>query len=745
MELTLKKTQSALFNLSLVESIDTSILDKLITSDLLQKDAWINPQTGEKVNYSNEKEHLLALRKKVKSGKLTVTYKATKLNFGRVYPVRSLSLGSIRREIRHTLAKDVYVDVDINNAHPVFLLQLCEENEIDCEYLQKYVRNRDKYLKQVIDTYGVDRDAAKQLFIRLLYFGNFDSWKDDHNIDSEEELPFVHRFSKELKYIGKDIVSANPKLLKQITKTNKKNATATLVSIVLQEHERRCLEAVYNHLRLKKCIINNAVLCFDGIMIPKDQYKPSLLKELAEAVKDDTGFNVTFSTKDMDQDYLKELEKVVDVNSFEYQARIFEETHCKIVSKGLYVKQENNRITYFSPQQLIASYEHMTCVVDGQEASFIKKWMTKNPNIRKYDDMDVFPPPLKVPDNVFNVWTPFEAAQMGDIEPNEEGLQFFLDHLKIISNHNEEHYRHFCRWIAQMIQFPAIKTICVVMIGKKGDGKSSVVRGIRKMLGDSKVLETTTPSRDVWGNFNNLMMDCYLVNPNELSKRDFIEGESQFKALVTDYDMTINSKGTKAFRAKSYHRVIIGSNSETPIKVTDDERRTFLLRASDEKIGDKKYFDKLYSYLDDQGTISAMYQYFSTMKGVAEFHKELAPVSDHQKELAKLDRSPIEQFVMDLVENKNDGVMSYTNKTLYNKFRDFIDENDIEYKCSNVKFGVNLTLAKIDGVSNETKRNTRMKSFDIKTIRKHFKMDPNPFKKQKRVLEEDSDSDSDSD
>jgi hypothetical protein len=209
--------------------------------------------------------------------------------------------------------------------------------------------------------------------------------------------------------------------------------------------------------------------------------------------------------------------------------------------------------------------------------------------------------------------------------------------------------------------------------------------------------------------------------------------------------MTINSKGTKAFRAKSYHRVIIGSNSETPIKVTDDERRTFLLRASDEKIGDKKYFDKLYSYLDDQGTISAMYQYFSTMKGVADFHKELAPVSDHQKELAKLDRSPIEQFVMDLVENKKDGVLSYTNKSLCNKFRDFIDENDIEYKCSNVKFGVNLTLAKIDGVSNGTKRNTRMKSFDIKTIRKHFKMDPNPFKKQKRVLEEDSDSDSDSD
>ena len=212
MELRIEKIESVLQDLKLTEMIDTVLLDKLIQSDLLQTDAWIN-NDGEKICYNNEKEHLLALRKKVKNGTLDVTYKTSKLGVGRVYPQKSLSLCSIRREIRHTLANGKYIDIDIDNCHPVLLLQLCEKNDIDCECLTKYVKNRDKHLNQVMTKYNVSRDCAKQLFIRLLYFGSFNRWKDDNDIDEDEdELPFIKAFAKELKYIVKDIVDANPKL-----------------------------------------------------------------------------------------------------------------------------------------------------------------------------------------------------------------------------------------------------------------------------------------------------------------------------------------------------------------------------------------------------------------------------------------------------------------------------------------------------------------------------------------------------
>ena len=47
----------------------------------------------------------------------------------------------------------------------------------------------------------------------------------------------------------------------------------------------------------------------------------------------------------------------------------------------------------------------------------------------------------------------------------------------------------------------------------------------------------------VWGNFNELMTDAFLVNINELEYNDAKKGESQFKALITDPNITINPKG----------------------------------------------------------------------------------------------------------------------------------------------------------------------------------------------------------
>jgi len=72
--LKIEQKQSKLNNIKLAETIDIATLDKLIQSDLLQVVPWINPQTGQKVCYDNEKAHLLAIRKKVKNGLLHVNY-----------------------------------------------------------------------------------------------------------------------------------------------------------------------------------------------------------------------------------------------------------------------------------------------------------------------------------------------------------------------------------------------------------------------------------------------------------------------------------------------------------------------------------------------------------------------------------------------------------------------------------------------------------------------------------------------
>ncbi len=54
------------------------------------------------------------------------------------------------------------------------------------------------------------------------------------------------------------------------------------------------------------------------------------------------------------------------------------------------------------------------------------------------------------------------------------------------------------------------------MISDEGAGKTSLIYLLAKFMGGKKVLDTNDPARDVWGNFNSLMMGAFLVNLNEL-------------------------------------------------------------------------------------------------------------------------------------------------------------------------------------------------------------------------------------
>ena len=125
--------------LTLYEPIDINVLNKLINSDLL-KTVFHNPLCK---GYDNEKQYLINYSKLVKKGKATVIYnKAKGIKYGRVNPHKALGLFSIRREIRHTLCKGTFIDIDIENCHPVILLQICEANDIGCKYLKRYVDER---------------------------------------------------------------------------------------------------------------------------------------------------------------------------------------------------------------------------------------------------------------------------------------------------------------------------------------------------------------------------------------------------------------------------------------------------------------------------------------------------------------------------------------------------------------------------------------------------------------------------
>jgi len=302
--LTLQPRLSKLHGISLHERVDVNALTKLIHSSLLKPtlSKW------KQFNYTSEKQQLTKYINLIQQGLATVQYhKCDGSDWGRSNPDGMVSLFSMRRTIRHTIANKYYTDIDIDNCHPQILYQLCIKHNIPCEFLEKYVLNRQEYLEKVQSYYKVDYDNAKLLFIILLYGGGFKKWADEVGTD-KTELAFIQNFIAEFRIIAEVIANLNPlikaEVIRRKTKQGKTdyNLYGVSLSIFLQEIEVRVLEEIYLYLTANNYIQSkNIVLCADGVMIETKNYNPTILNALAELIKDQFNFNLTFSVKAMDK------------------------------------------------------------------------------------------------------------------------------------------------------------------------------------------------------------------------------------------------------------------------------------------------------------------------------------------------------------------------------------------------------------------------------------------------------------
>lgn len=189
-ELKLTFKPSILENIELKENIDVNVLDKLINSILL-KETFNNPMA--KI-YKTEKNQLIKYRNLLQDdGFVHVKYERVKgMNCGRVNPNKSLGLFSIRREVRQTLAKERYVDIDVDNCHPVLLYQILKANNIKNKYLKSYIQQRQTWFDEINQHYDIGKlcnndpikmkEIPKTLFIRIMYGGGLASWLDRKSV-----------------------------------------------------------------------------------------------------------------------------------------------------------------------------------------------------------------------------------------------------------------------------------------------------------------------------------------------------------------------------------------------------------------------------------------------------------------------------------------------------------------------------------------------------------------------------------
>lgn len=250
------------------------------------------------------KEYLRKAVCKSPRGEAAVEYAPAKgRKDGRMFAKGSLSLQCMFREVRNTIARDYYHDVDMANAHPVILRQFCDKRGIPCPVLASYIDRRDtKLAKIVARNPGTDRAFAKKVVLAIMNGG-----KADYN-SLRDPPKWLAAFKLEVEAIHAAMINdpAHANLVKSVADNKDKdylNIAGSVCNRVLCAVENEMLMACVEFVKSKGVAVENVVLVFDGLMVPRGKVTidDSFLADMSAFVLSKTGYSVTMVEKPMDE------------------------------------------------------------------------------------------------------------------------------------------------------------------------------------------------------------------------------------------------------------------------------------------------------------------------------------------------------------------------------------------------------------------------------------------------------------
>lgn len=574
------------------------------------------------------------------------------------------------KNVRGFLA-DHTVDIDMVNAHPVILENVCKKLNIFCLNLSNYVTNRDEVLERICKDDKCDTNTAK---MSILIATNCTP-KQSFKTNSE----FLKNYTYEMKMIRKVLLETESyDYLKDFARHDKGNFEGSFVNHILCKYENIILE----HVR-KYCTDNDYeifALMFDGLMIYSNEAKKINISHLEEYVFEQTSMNnIKFSIKE-------HCTNITIPDNYEYLERpdykqckeIFEKECCKVQAHFY------SGDTAFARTNFITLYEDKYYYEKGLPQLFIKKWLS-DPNKRFYRCEDIYPKSSMCPKDVFNLWKPFAAEDvcMSDVYAImmktyiSEGADFFFNHIKVLCNHEQVLSEFVETWLAQMLQYPENKTIELIFISREGAGKGMFKEFLRGMLGGApKTIVTSDPQNDIFGSFNEKLLNSFLIILEEVNKGGTYGKNDQKKSLITDSTVSIRQKGLPSVEVKSNHRFIDFTNHPNPTQ--KNARRDLTILCSNEKIGDTNYWNTGFTFAKDKYVCREIYDRLMAKKVKPTITAVDIPESNFDTFIKDIQRNPIFRF-LDYISTIHTGTFTRTAPSFYEEWLSFKADNHMSF------------------------------------------------------------------
>lgn len=715
----IKKQTSVLDKILCREPIEPACIEKAIFSDAVNQ---LTTHYLSKDIFKNLRSQLIAIKDQIKKKAVLVEYQINETGFGRSCPVQSLSLGVLTRPLRHALLNKDWVDIDIANAQVEMLRQICNSNGWETPALTAYCMNRDRFFEEVAKSYKKqsgeqldvkkDRDIIKGLFIAIIFYAGFERWRFDNKIQEGSTItdcPWVEGFKAELMDIGKAMLYYNKefvnlvnKEIKVKTKVNSEgiketytNPIGRAMSLLLQEWERRCLEAMYSYFREAGAIDdkNNVILCYDGLMIPKKVFKSEMMEGISDYVYNKVGFKLKFEIKEMKEGgaFEKELAfqtitDVKDLSKFSKPAFdslptyaekkvYFERFFCRVRQPDMVYQyyfteaidaeeREARHFTYNCSREFQSAFRDFKFEYyqnpekpELVSAKFAEQWLddeeakisqTIDFMPRNICESDLLNEEWVQGDYTCNLFSGYSDRIKAEYDPNSKILKMWLAILKEICEGNKDYMDYLLKVIALKVRNPTQKIpIGIILKGNEGSGKSEFIKSIGRIIGERHYI-TSSKADDFFGNHGEGFANKLLVNMNETNGKDTIDFQGKIKEFITEDKVSLNPKFVRGYQIKNYALLIITSNKNNPvaIDILTGDRRWVVFHSTDKYINVKKeeFWEPLIPEFAKPSFTAQLYNYLMNidLKG---FNPSKRPISHSYRTMALHSIPPIILFL----------------------------------------------------------------------------------------------------
>tara|TARA_R110002124_G_scaffold261447_1_gene427317 strand:+ start:1333 stop:3699 length:2367 start_codon:yes stop_codon:yes gene_type:complete len=682
----------------LTNQIFTETINPSSIKKLLQFPELLTSWTDERGITRDDKKQIVSILHKIKNKTLSVKYNYSKSlkTWGRVYPEKSLSLGSLERKIRGTLTNGTYIDLDIVNAHPNMILYLLGKYEMPYSNYEFYCENRDTSLKKIMECYNCSRDAAKNFFIVGSYGSSYNSWLEKNNLVD----PYINH-----KKLFNDFQAESKKLAIRLTKTmekhyneyretkNKKyNFELGFLAVVMQNYERQVLETMFEFLQDNTLLENNnCILCHDGIMIKSPSINPELLIKMAQVIKDKHEFTLQIKDKPLEH-HLDKLKKVIPLTpegspmdleyfnnlyTYKQKKKYFERYFCLIIHTAEFIKldisYENGEKKYshsiMNEKKLITSFksylsENLYNIENDSDDKikipkpFIHKWLSDSER-RCYINIGWIPyNGTYRQDNkrIFNLFNGYSTIITRPLPNNvDKKIAPLLDVLLNLCEGNQKNLDFLIHYLAHRVQKPQEKLpYAIIFTGRQGTGKDTLLYAMGKIFG-SQYVNSDSNLQNFVGTHAEGLCEKLMVAFNESQANKSFSVEGIIKTLITEDTISINKKYQSPYKAKNICSILIFSNKQNPIKFdsTSQDRRFIAWKTTD-KYAHKKYhkwWTGLYNSLSSDSFISSWYYYLNSidLKNYIFPTERLKVLTETYQDMCRQQLPPIADWMGDFI------------------------------------------------------------------------------------------------